>query len=465
MPEKSLSVIPRPLRDQYEKGLAAIQRQNLDYAIAIFVGVLQAEPAFYACREALRAAQMKKSAGGGGGFFKKMLGTASNSPMIAKGQMALRNNPLEAIHIAEQILAGDPNSIPAHRLLAEGALAADLPRTASLSLEIVFKNAPDREVALKLGEALAKGGQGDRAESILSELRRTFPNDQEIAKVLKNVSAKRTLSEGGYEALEGGGGSYRDILKNKEEAVALEQEKREIKSDDVSARLIGEYEARIVQEPKNLRLLRSVAELYVQKKQFDKALDYYQRSMGTDGASDPMLEKTIFETTLKKFDHALAELDPQAADFPEQTARIQAERQTFEVEDCRRRVEKYPNDLLIRFELGELYFKAGKITEAIQEFQKAQANPNKRLQAMGYLGQCFARRGMNDLAARTFQNAIKEKGPFDEEKKDLIYQLGCTFEKMGKREEAIEQFKIIYESDIGYKDVAAKVDAYYSGTG
>ncbi len=152
-------------------------------------------------------------------------------------------------------------------------------------------------------------------------------------------------------------------------------------------------------------------------------------------------------------------------DSPEQTARIQAERQTFEVEDCRRRVEKYPNDLLIRFELGELYFKAGKITEAIQEFQKAQANPNKRLQAMGYLGQCFARRGMNDLAARTFQNAIKEKGPFDEEKKDLIYQLGCTFEKMGKREEAIEQFKIIYESDIGYKDVAAKVDSYYSSGG
>jgi hypothetical protein len=35
---------------------------------------------------------------------------------------------------------------------------------------------------------------------------------------------------------------------------------------------------------------------------------------------------------------------------------------------------------------------------------------------------------------------------------------------MGKKEEAIEQFKQIYEIDIGYKDVAAKVDSYYSGT-
>jgi tetratricopeptide (TPR) repeat protein len=83
---------------------------------------------------------------------------------------------------------------------------------------------------------------------------------------------------------------------------------------------------------------------------------------------------------------------------------------------------------------------------------------------MIYLGQCFARRGMNDLAARTLQNALKEKTTFDDEKKELVYQLGCVLEKMGKKEEAIEQFKQIYEMDIGYKDVAAKVDAYYSGS-
>jgi hypothetical protein len=51
----------------------------------------------------------------------------------------------------------------------------------------------------------------------------------------------------------------------------------------------------------------------------------------------------------------------------------------------------------------------------------------------------------------------------DDEKKDLIYNLGSVLESMGKKEEAIEQFKIIYEMDIGYRDVGAKVDAFYSG--
>ena len=462
MPEKSVTAVARPLREQYEKGLAALQRQNLDYAVAIFAQVLQKEPGFYACREALRATQSKKT-GGKSGFLKKMFGAASSSPLLARGQIALRTNPVEAINIAEQLLNSDPNNIAAHKLLADAALAADLPRTAALSLEIAFKISPDREVALKLGRALASAGMSDKAERILSELASTFPNDPEIAKVLKNVSAKRTLSEGGYEALEGGTGSYRDILKDKEQAVSLEQEKRAVKTEDMAARLLAECEARIAQEPGNLRLLRSAAELCTQKNQFDKALEYYKRITATEGDADPSLERAIAETTVRKFEHALAQLDANAPDSAEQAARIKAEREAYELAECRQRVEKYPNDLQIRFDLGELYFKAGKISEAISEFQRAQNNPHKRIQAMGYLGQCFARRGMNDLAARTLENAIKEKLTFDDEKKDLIYRLGWVLEQMGRKQEAIEQFKLIYETDIGYKDVAAKVEAFYSG--
>src|SRR5439155_20537325 len=120
MPEKSLSAIPRPLREQYEKGLAAIQRKNLAYAIAIFSQVLQQEPAFYACREALRAAQFKKS-GGKGSLLRKVFGTASSSPLLARGQITLRTNPVEAINLAEQILNGDPGNNAAHKMLAERA--------------------------------------------------------------------------------------------------------------------------------------------------------------------------------------------------------------------------------------------------------------------------------------------------------------------------------------------------------
>jgi len=462
MPEKNVTEIPRDVRELYQKGSTALQRQNFEYAIAIFNQVLQREPGFFECRQALRAAQFKHC--GGTGFFKKMLGGASSSPMVAKAQMTMRKNPLEAIQIAEQILNTDPQSSGAHKILAEAALAADLPRTSCFSYEILLKNSPkDYSLSMDYSQALAKAGQIPKAESILTELARQFPNKGEINQALKDLSARNTMDEGGYEALADGKGSYRDILKDKGQAESLEQENRQVKSEDVADRLIHEYEERIPKEPKNLKLFRSLAELYAQKKDFDRALEYGEKIRSSEGGTDPSLDRLIADITIKKHNHILSLLDPTAPDYAEQSARIEAERQAFQLQECQKRAERYPTDLQIRYELGELYFHAGKITEAIGEFQKAQANPQRRLQALGYLGQCFARRGMNDSAVRMLQNAIKEKPVFDEEKKELIYQLGCVFEKMTKPEEAIEQFKQIYEVDISFKDVGAKVDAYYAG--
>jgi tetratricopeptide (TPR) repeat protein len=460
MPEKELNAIARPLREQYEKGVAAIERQNLDYAITLLDAVLRQEPAFYRCREALRAAQFKR-AGKRGGFFKKMFGAASHSPAFAKGQYELRTNPRDALVTAEQILNGDPHSLAAHRLLADAALAVDLPRTAVLSLEIVFKNAPDRDAALKLGKALALAGQVQRAESILSDLLQAFPNDVTIAQALKNISANRTLSEG-YDSLEGGGGSYRDILKDKDQAIALEQEKREVKDQDATSKLLADYLGRLEKEPNQVRVLRSVAELLAQRGEFDRALEFYDRILALDGMAEPTLERAITQTTLKRYDDQLARLDPDAPDAEGLRAQLESDRREYELNRARSLAEKYSNDLQLRFDVGLLYFKNQRWNEAIQEFQKAQASPHKRIAALNYLGQCFTRRGLHDLAVRAFQTAIREKEAFDDEKKELIYELGDALEKAGKASEAIEQFKLIYEVDIGYRDVAGKIDRFYA---
>jgi tetratricopeptide (TPR) repeat protein len=449
------------LREQYEKGVAALQRDNLDYALIILTKVLEQEPAFFSCREALRAAQFKK-AGAKGGFFKKMFGVASKSPLVTKGQIELRHNPLDALRTAEQILNKDPYNIGGHKLLADAALAAELPRTAVLSLEIAWKHSPDRAVALRLGKALAQAGEVARAESVLSELAQTFPQDTVIAQTLKDIAAKRTLTEGGYEGLSDGKGSYRDVLRDKTQATSLEQEHREVKTVDVATRLLGENEKRLEQEPDNLRLLRSCAELCTEKGEYDQALAYYQRMVDTEGGAEPSLEKAITETSLRKLDASIQAVDPEDPDGEERLVNLRAERAAYLLERAQQLVEKYPNDLHFRFELGERWFEAGKLLEAIQAFQKAQANPHLKTRSLYYLGQCFAQRGIYDLAARSLQNAIAEKAVFDDEKKDLVYALGKVFEQMNKPNEAIDQFKLIFEVDIGYKDVAGKVDAFYS---
>ncbi|HEY9509081.1 MAG TPA: tetratricopeptide repeat protein [Verrucomicrobiae bacterium] len=463
MAEKTVSEITRDVRLLFQKGNDALIRDNFDYAVDLFNQVLQKEPALFDARKALRAAQNKKS--GGGGFFKKAWGTASSSPLVAKGQFALRNDPAEALQIAEQILNNDPANSGAHKIVIEAATALELPRTAVLSLEILHRNSPkDKDLVIRFAEALAEIGETSRAERVLVEFARNAPRDGDILQALKNVSARHTLNEGGYEALASGEGSYRDILKNEKEAAALEQENRVHKSEDVAKNLIEETEARLKAEPGNVKLMRSLAELYTQKNQFDRALAYYDQIKATDsGAADSTLDRAIAEVKVRQFEAELSGLDQTSPEYAEKAAALQAEKLNFQMADCKKRVEKFPTDLALRYEMGVLYFQAGKIGEAIQELQKAQQNPHKRIAAMNYLAQCFAKRKMFDLGAKTLQNAIKEKLVFDDEKKDLIYNLGCIFESMEKKEEAVEQFKQIYEVDIGYKDVAAKVDAYYAG--
>lgn len=467
MAEKSITDVSRDLRLLFQKGSDALSRDNLDYALALFQQVLEKEPAFFDCRKALREAQAKKSAGASTGFFKKVFSSAGSSPLVAKAQLALRRNPAEALPIAEQILNGDPNNSAAHRIVKEAALALELPNTAMLSLEYLCKNSPrDKALILEAVEVMVQNKEIARAERIFAEAEQNFPGDADMAQAHKNLSASKTLGEGGYETLgEGKGqGSFRDALRNKSEAVSLEQEKRVQKSEDVAERLIAEYESRLPNEPNNLKLLRSLAELYSQKKQFAKSLEIYDRIKTSELAGgDPSLDRAIADTRVKKMEHAATELNPFAPEHAEQVAQMQTDKVAFQLGEAQKRVEKFPTDLALRFELGALYFQAGKISEAIQEFQKAQNSPHKRITAMSYLAQCFAKRKMFDLAAKTFQNAIKEKTLFDEEKKELLYHLGCVFESMGKKEEAIEQFKQIYEADISYKDVAAKVDAYYAG--
>ncbi len=459
MSEKLIDQIPFSTRELFDKGVAAVEKNNLDYAVTLLMQVLRLEPGFYQAREALRAAQHKRSAGKRS-LFRKFVGSASS---LTRGQVALRTNPHDALVIAEEVLNDDPGNVLAHELLAKAATQCGFPKTAVLSLEVALRNQPtSRQVALDLAEALCVVGNRARAERILRDLLKTQPNDPEINQRLKNALADRTLHEGGYVQLEGGGGSFRDILKDKDEARQIEQENRLVKDEGVAATLGTELEARVGREPDNLRLLRDLADLYLKQKRFGDATRTLELYLAKAGVQDPMVLEALRDVRLAEFEDRIQSLDPASPGFDAEVLALRQQRDDWILVDAKRRADANPTDLQIRYELGALHLAAGRIGEAIAELQKAQNNPNRRIASMNLLAQAFARRGMNDLAARKLQEALKEKPVFDDEAKELRYQLGAVLEKMGRKEEAIDQFKMIYEQDIAYRDVMARVDAHYA---
>ncbi len=69
---------------------------------------------------------------------------------------------------------------------------------------------------------------------------------------------------------------------------------------------------------------------------------------------------------------------------------------------------------------------------------------------------------MVDMAIKQFQKALGiNPGIMDNEAKQIHYRLGLLYEKMGERDQALSEYKKIYEVDISYKDIAQKIEAAY----
>jgi Flp pilus assembly protein TadD len=131
------------------------------------------------------------------------------------------------------------------------------------------------------------------------------------------------------------------------------------------------------------------------------------------------------------------------------------------IDEAGRRVARNPTDLHLRFELGGHLVNAQRFREAVPELQRARQNPNARLKAMNLLGVCYRELGMLDLAMKQFEDAAKEILTMDPMKKEIVYNLGIVYEKIGEKEKSLNCMKQIYEADYGYKDVAERVESSY----
>src|SRR4029453_19008822 len=111
------------------------------------------------------------------------------------------------------------------------------------------------------------------------------------------------------------------------------------------------------------------------------------------------------------------------------------------IADARERSARNPTDLQLRFELGEHLVRAERFREALPELQRARQNPHARLKAMNVLGCCYGELGMLDLAMKQLDEASQEIASMDQMKKEIVYNLGLIYERMGDVEKALACMK------------------------
>lgn len=450
MPEIAVTSLDPRQQKLIDNARIALERGQLDYTLDACAQVLKTAPSCLPVRRLQRAAQLRDFKAKNK-FMAKAMGGFSTAPFMFGGG---KKEPAKVLEMAEGMLAKDPTSVPALKLLAEAAGGLGLLETVAFALDAVREIEPDnRANLLALGDAWIAAGKPAEALKAADAILKTKPADADAQNLMRKASIAQTVTKGNWD----GQGSFRDKLRDEAQAVSLEQAAKVVTAGDMAQRLVDEAKARVQAEPTNLNHYRAVAQAYRQLGRSDEALAWVRKARALPtGAVDPTLEKE--ESELQT---ALLEARVKA-ESGDGLAAAQAELAAWRLTEGKRTVERYPNDFPARLALGELLLASGQLDAALAQFQQAQKGPQVRVAALVGLGRGFRAKKIYDLAVMQFKSAKTDLTAMDDTKKEVIYELGSCYEVMGKPEEAIAEFKAIYGEDIGYRDVADKITAFYS---
>ena len=459
--EKELS---ESLRAFWLKVVSAIELRNFGYAISLLQEILKQEPEFLTGRQLLRRAEVTKSKSGKKSFFN-----ISTAPIgVMKAQREVKKNPKRAVEMLEEVLEAEPYNRQANLLLKEAALAAGWSDVAIFALRTLLEENPrDVKVLNELGRLYHELGDHENEVEIYNQLTAIEPLDAQALRLGKDASARASMKRGGWTQAE----SYRDLIKDKDEAISLEQQSRIRLTGGALDQQIAETYARHQSEPENLDFARRLGALSEQKDDFESAIRWYQYAADLANGADVGLLRKISDLKIKSLEAEIAAHEEflstySARDevYAEKSGQLRAakiSRAEMLIVDAQERVARNPTDLQLRFELGEYFFNAGRFREAVPELQRARQNPHARLKAMHVLGCCYGELGMLDLAMKQLEEASREIVSMDEMKKEIVYNLALIYERMGDVEKALACMKEIYEVDYGYRDVARRVESSY----
>jgi tetratricopeptide (TPR) repeat protein len=459
--EKELS---ETQRSHWLKAVAAIELRNFGYAISLLQGILKQEPEFLTGRQLLRRTEVTRSK-----TAKRTIFNISTAPLaLMKAQREVKRDPKRAIEMIEKVLEEKPYHRQANLLLKEAAATTGWTEIGVFALRTLLEENPrDAKVLRELGRLYHDLGKSDEEVEVYNRISEIDPRDAEALRLGKDAAARASMTTGGWTQAE----SYRDLIKDKEAAVSLEQQGRMKLSGEALEQQIAEIYAHHQAEPQNVDLARKLGALNEQTNNVRAAIEWYQYAANLTKNTDAGLLRKVSDLKMKESDREIAEQErflagasPADKEFAKRTKELEAakkKRAEILIEEARKRVERNPTDPQLRFELGEQLTNAGHFREALPELQRARQNPNARLKAMNLLGRAYHELGMLDLASRQLEEAAGEIAIMDAMKKEIVYNLGLVYEKMSDWEMALACMKQIYEADYGFKDVAERVESSY----
>lgn len=331
---------------------------------------------------------------------------------------------------------------------------------------------PKKDTFVKAMDLLAKLRCFDLAVKSGEVALRLDPSDANLEAEVRNMGAQMAMTRGGYEKT-GQEGGFRANVRDAEKQRLLDEEGRSVRSEDATTRIVeaarADYESRPTDRnaiAKYARALQQSGRPEDEKAAYDlltKAYDDTGEFRFRQAAGDLRLRFARRKVSEVK---AAAEAKPGDEALAEKLKQAQAAFLKLELEEYTLRVENYPTDLGLKYELGVRCFITGDNDRAIALFQESQHDSRARSRSLNYLGKAFSRIGWNDEAVDTYRRALESlETETDDHGLEVRYGLmealaakARDHRDLAAAEEAYKIGSGIAIQQISYRDIRARRD-------
>lgn len=444
--------------DWYRKGVEAMEKKNWDLAIEMFGMCVKFIPDNLMYRQLLRNCEQKKyndnKTGAGALAKSKLIGIRGR---IKKAKA--KEEWDEVDKACEEGLAVNPWDVQLNVDLGESASKRQYMDVARFALRTAWDvDKTNKQLSWSLAELLEERGEYDEASKIWEHICRLDPNDGAARSKLTGSHTKKTLDRGGYENAD----TTRQVMTNKALAAkggtAAPGESQE-----------ADLKHAIRKEPEKTEHYLKLADLYKREARLDQAHATLEQALQVSG-NDANVRELLEDVELLRMKENLEKAKERAAQGNDDTARKNAAALSIEynkrrLEVLTRRVERYPQDLTLKFELGQLLMVFQKWPQAIPLLQQASQNKRIKVKALAHLGKCFIYDKKLPLAKGQLERAIGELS-WDEDPKlylETYYNLARVCEETGDKTAAENYYGEILVRDYDYKDARERLEKLQGG--
>lgn len=450
--------------DCWRRATEALSREQYDYAVDMFFSAMTMVPDNLLYRQSLRGAERKLYGDNGSGARMSKIKLMKPRTQIKTARM--KKDWKTADLAAENALKINPWDAGLNATVGEACKNLGFSEVALFGYELAIKAEPEnKEYNREYAQLQEERGNYQEALAAWRRILKIDDNDHEARSKLTQLEANSMMSRSGYDDAK----STRDV----KTAYDFDRKSRQTSSkqpaDGPGVSVEADLQRAIRKEPENKDNYLRLASLYRRDNKLEEALEMLQKSFELSGGDATVREQCEdVELDLMRHNHQLAK-DALTRNQDDETARkntvaLGREILLREIEVFSRRVERYPKDSRLKFELARRHMQIPEYGKAIPLLQQASADTRIEADVRVHLGDCFVQEKKQVLALRQYEKAkdminVHENADLF---KRVHYMLGRLYEEGGKTAEAESCYQEVLGVDYEYRDTLTRLEGLHS---